>query len=116
VIPDWSSSDGGHAVVIAGYRVTSRGRQFLIHNSWGESWGDHGYAWITERSLSNNLYDAYKIKVEPVEGLDNDKLTDDDCAEDELVDAVTGRCGKICPDDTRPSNNRCSGTGAAPRR
>lgn len=106
VIPDWSLPTGGHAVTIAGYRQTRSGRQYMIHNSWGETWGDKGYAWISEAMLQQHLKFAYRIKLEgeqtkPVE------LTDDDCAWDELVDGVTGQCAKICPDDSRPNNGQC---------
>jgi hypothetical protein len=38
---------------------------------------------------------------------DPNALTDDDCAEDELVDSVTGQCATICPDDSRPANAQC---------
>lgn len=47
---------GGHSVLIVGYdddKVSTNPRDgnsktgcFLIRNSWGESWGDHGYGWI----------------------------------------------------------------------
>lgn len=33
----------GHAVAIVGYDETG----FLIKNSWGESWGDKGYGWVS---------------------------------------------------------------------
>lgn len=107
VIPDWSSQNGGHAVTIAGYRESPSGRQFLIHNSWGESWGDKGYAWVSEKMVQKNLIYAYRVKLEgdtvaPVE------ITDDDCAWDELVDGVTGKCAKICSDDSRPQNGKCN--------
>ena len=32
---------GGHAVCICGYLKDS----FIVRNSWGESWGDHGYTY-----------------------------------------------------------------------
>jgi hypothetical protein len=63
VVPDWSSEDGGHAVVLAGYRVTPSGRQFLVHNSWGPSWGDHGYGWISEAMIKSHAQYAYTVKV-----------------------------------------------------
>lgn len=47
---------GGHAIVVAGYddsmviKNTPSGPQskgaFLIRNSWGAGWGDHGYGWL----------------------------------------------------------------------
>lgn len=47
---------GGHSVLIVGYddgKVATNKRDnstttgcFLIRNSWGESWGDHGYGWF----------------------------------------------------------------------
>jgi hypothetical protein len=35
---------GGHAMLIVGY--DNRDRVFIVRNSWGESWGDHGYCYI----------------------------------------------------------------------
>jgi C1A family cysteine protease len=106
VIPDWAYPNGGHAVTISGYRDTPKGKQFMIHNSWGDSWGDKGYAWISEAMVKQHLKFAYRVKLDgesnkPIE------LTDDDCAYDELVDAVTGKCGKICADDSRPADGQC---------
>jgi hypothetical protein len=45
----------------------------------------------------------YKVTMAPLSS-GTFELTDDDCAEDELVDMVTGQCGKMCSDDSRPSN------------
>lgn len=100
VIPDWDDYSGGHSVAISGYRDTPSGRQFLIHNSWGVSWGDHGYAWVSERMVQKWLYFAYKVKLSG--GVKNP--TDDDCAPDELVDATTNECAVMCADDSRPNN------------
>lgn len=36
-----------HAVVICGCRAGPAGPEYLIKNSWGESWGDKGHAWVT---------------------------------------------------------------------
>lgn len=102
VISDWTDSPSGHAVVISGYRQAPTGRQFLIHNSWGESWGDKGYAWLSEKMLIKNLYYAYKVKI--TNGVKKEDLTDDDCAPDELIDLGTGLCAIMCNDDERPNN------------
>lgn len=106
VIPDWTMPTGGHAVVLSGYRNGPKGREFLVHNSWGTSWGVKGFAWVSEKMMKDHLKFAYRVKldgenVKPVE------LTDDDCAWDELVDSQTGKCGKICPDDSRPQGGAC---------
>ncbi len=102
VLPDWNDYSGGHAVVISGYRDAPGGRQFLIHNSWGQSWGDGGYAWMSEAMVNKWLYYAYKVKI--TNGVKKEDLTDDDCAPDELVDQSTGLCAVMCNDDSRPNN------------
>ncbi len=64
VIADWQSDgQGGHAVALVGYRTTNSGRQFLVHNSWGGAWGDHGYAWISERMVRDELHEAFVVTV-----------------------------------------------------
>lgn len=43
-IPNYQATDGAHAVAIVGYKTTPGGLRFLLHNSWGVEWRDHGYA------------------------------------------------------------------------
>jgi hypothetical protein len=119
VIPDWTTPEGGHAVVLAGYRGMPDGsKQFLIHNSWGTDWGDHGYAWVSDRMVRQFLKSAYKVKVQSVAPPTPQQpqalpLTDDDCDSDELVDGVTGQCSPECPDGSRPMNGVCNPTSSA---
>jgi C1A family cysteine protease len=50
------SVEGGHSVLIVGYDDNKKSKNnidgntktgcFLIRNSWGTSWGDHGYGWM----------------------------------------------------------------------
>jgi hypothetical protein len=106
-IPDWSEVSGGHAVVMSGYRDTPHGRQFLIHNSWGESWGDHGYAWVSEAMVNRYMHYAYKIKL--ADTSPPQSLTDDDCSATELIDVGSGKCAEMCPDYSRRNNGNCGG-------
>jgi len=110
VIPDWTQNEisGGHAIAMSGYRENAQGkREYLIHNSWGTSWGDGGYAWVSENMVKTMMHYAFRVKLEGSAA--PTALTDDDCGSDELVDAATGACATICPDDTRP-NNGCGST------
>jgi hypothetical protein len=114
-IGDWTQAqvEGGHAIVLAGYRGTAGRRQFLVHNSWGNGWADGGYGWISENAVRTYTKHAYKIVVAdtstpPPPPSDPNALTDDDCGSDQLVDSVTGQCVLMCPDDSRPANGKCS--------
>lgn len=115
-IVDWTTLnvDGGHAIVLAGYRHVNGARQFLVHNSWGATWGDRGYAYVSEAMVRQFIKTAYKVTVAnknvPTPAPSSaEALTDDDCAGDQLVDSVTGKCTKMCPDDSRPANGKCVG-------
>lgn len=63
VVPDWLPEDGGHAVALAGYRTTPAGRQFLVHNSWGPTWGDGGYGWVSEAMIRAHAQSAYTVAI-----------------------------------------------------
>ncbi len=42
---------GGHARAVLGYRTVGGAREWLIRNSWGARWGDHGDSWASEAVL-----------------------------------------------------------------
>jgi hypothetical protein len=46
---------GGHAYAISGYRTVARGVDYWIDNSWGESWGVYGGAWMPD-TLAHKLW------------------------------------------------------------
>jgi hypothetical protein len=119
-IADWTAAqiEGGHAVLLSGYRHKNGQRQFLVHNSWGNDWGDGGYAFISENALRQFIKHSYKVVVSdssspPPPPSEPTALTDDDCGELQLVDSVTGQCAQICPDDTRPANGQCDTAASA---
>jgi len=110
----------GHGVIFSGYDWRSGTLRFLIHNSWGETWGDQGYAWISEAMVQKYLQQAYKVTVEdlaspPARPGQPNALTDDDCPEDELVDSVTGKCAPICAGDVRQADGKCAAPDAGTR-
>jgi hypothetical protein len=117
-IPDWLATDGGHAVAIAGYRTGATGIELLVHNSWGTSWGDKGYAWVSQNMVSLFTQYAYKVKVggvagaapagAPVVPVTPAAVTDDDCNANDLLDYFTGQCAVICPNGARPNNGKCT--------
>lgn len=50
---------GGHAVLLVGYDDASQ--TFLVRNSWGRGWGQHGYfqmpyAYVTNPNLADDLW------------------------------------------------------------
>ncbi|MCS7204465.1 MAG: hypothetical protein NZ853_02080 [Leptospiraceae bacterium] len=66
-------SYGGHAMVLVGYNDELRSPNghvgaFKLVNSWGSSWGDKGYGWITYkmwlllRPQAYVLYDSYRLQ------------------------------------------------------
>lgn len=56
------STDSLHAVTLEGYRWGRYGREFLVHNSWGESFGDHGWVWVPESMMRTHLSFAYRVR------------------------------------------------------
>jgi C1A family cysteine protease len=116
VVPDWHSTEGGHAVALAGYRKGPNGkRQFLVHNSWGGTWGDHGFGWINEEMIQRHVEYAYSVRVQDKDGKAGPQ-TDQGCGENELIDSDTGLCAAMCPGQTRRVNGQCDGGGGGGKR
>lgn len=110
VVPDWLIPDGGHAMTMAGYRKVNGQYQFLFHNSWGVSWGDQGYAWVSQSMVERFLHLAYKIKTDVDPGGASPALptTDEDCRPDQVIDAASTACVTVCADGARPVNGQCA--------
>jgi hypothetical protein len=56
--------DRRHAVVAVGHGKVGGQRAVLVRNSWGPSWGDAGYGWLTERFLGPRIYAAATLLEE----------------------------------------------------
>jgi hypothetical protein len=112
VIPDYSQvGQTGHAVTFVGYRTTSSGKQFLIHNSWGEKWGQGGYGWISENMVRNYTRNAYKVVVDgqsgPNPGGGTNPPASNGCPAGQMKDAVSGQCANACPSGSAPAAGVC---------
>jgi hypothetical protein len=97
-----AAPDSGHALLVAGYAALKGGAYFLLHNSWGPSWGDAGYAWIHEQTLKAHLAEALVLDAEPLtlDGAVKPKRRRGEvtCAGDLVPDSISGTCAKLCPD------------------
>lgn len=57
---------GGHAVMAVGYDDATR--YFIIHNSWGTTWGDQGYfympySYLTDTDLSADFWTVRTVEL-----------------------------------------------------
>jgi C1A family cysteine protease len=57
---------GGHAVVAVGYDLDAK--QFLVRNSWGSRWGQHGYftmpfEYVTDPYLAADFWTIRKVPI-----------------------------------------------------
>jgi len=53
-----------HAVVAVGHGKVDGQRAVMVRNSWGPTWGDAGYGWLTERFLRPRIYAAATLLEE----------------------------------------------------
>jgi Papain family cysteine protease len=58
--------DRRHSVVAVGHGIVDGQRAILVRNSWGPTWGDCGYGWLTERFVDRQIY-ATAILLEEVD-------------------------------------------------
>ena len=56
-----SATRGGHAMTVVGYDDARQA--FRLVNSWGQQWGDRGFAWISYESFNSNVVESYTATV-----------------------------------------------------
>jgi Papain family cysteine protease len=104
-IPDFPEvGTGAHAFTLTGYTRVDGERYFLVKNSWGEKWGDGGYAWIHEKSLGKIVRGGGTVViVDPrsAVGLRRRKrhrALPAACGAGQAPDSVDGACKPLCGD------------------
>lgn len=58
---------GGHAISIVGYDDNEQ--VFIIRNSWGEDWGDHGFAKVAYSDRTGVGFETWGFEVPPMNGV-----------------------------------------------
>lgn len=56
IIPMYGNIEGGHAVLIVGWKIINDKRYWIILNSWGKEWGDNGFGYIESNELMMEAY------------------------------------------------------------
>jgi hypothetical protein len=57
---------GGHAMVVVGYDDSRYGGSFRLMNSWGEKWGQNGFAWVRYQEFQRFTRTAYELIPKPL--------------------------------------------------
>lgn len=102
VIADYDDGRNfGHAVLLVGYKTIEGKKYFEIRNSWGTTWGDGGYGFISFETAETNLQVAAAVSAQrrsdvPVE----------DCKAGEAA-GFDGKCKKLCPSGALEENGSC---------
>lgn len=52
---------GGHAMCVVGYDDAKYGGSFLLMNSWGQEWGNNGFAWVRYNDFRYFVREAYGV-------------------------------------------------------
>ncbi len=120
-VPHYARSagpDAGHALLLAGYARLPHGVYFLAHNSWGPGWGDGGYAWLHEKTVTTWGHETVVIDADPsdeAEATRGKRSRGETTCEGELVpDSITGNCAPACPDHSPRHGDVCAVAGQCP--
>jgi hypothetical protein len=60
----WEGAElGNHCAAIVGYQRQGSETFFTLRNSWGEGWGNGGYAYLSKEYLRGAVQEAWYIKI-----------------------------------------------------
>lgn len=120
-VPHYAQSagpDSGHALVLAGYARLPHATYFLAHNSWGPAWGDGGYAWLHEATVTQWGRQTVAIDAEPTAASAPNrparKRGETTCSGDLVPDSIRGDCAPACPDGSPRHDDVCPVAGQCP--
>lgn len=68
IAPDENDLQGGHATCLVGVQTTAGRLSFRDRNSWDDTWGDQGYAWLDQDYITwNNTDDIWVLtRMQPL--------------------------------------------------
>jgi hypothetical protein len=97
-------ANAGHAVLVMGYKQLDGKNYFIVRNSWG-AWGEVGYGYISEDTVSRFLMLAYTVTAACT-----DCAEPKNCETGSSVDPVSKECRKLCVSNMKfaDANGVCS--------
>jgi hypothetical protein len=120
-VADYTRSAGsgtGHSMLVAGYAHFPHGTYFLLHNSWGASWGDGGYAWMHESTLWRWSLEVIAVDAEPLLRIPGSRRLREraqtTCASGLVPDSIRATCAPPCPDGSPRQDGICAIPGQCP--
>ncbi|HEY4118212.1 MAG TPA: hypothetical protein VGM56_10160, partial [Byssovorax sp.] len=110
---------GTLSVVLSGYARAASATYFLARASLGARFGDKGYAWLHEATLTANAAHAYAVEAEPADAKARKRPGHHDgtkhCKAGYLPDAVTGACAGECADRGPRAADVCANATDCPK-
>lgn len=91
----------GHAVLLVGYKTIDGKKYFEVRNSWGTTWAEGGYGWISFETAEANLQVAAAVSAQR-----RSDVPIEDCKAGEAA-GFDGKCAKLCASGALEQNGSC---------